>query len=103
MPKVKAVMAPLAGQSFNPSATAHKGVLNKVFIEEKSEIEKAKALSLKNQNKPTVVDEEVDQVESSSEEDILDSEGSVIVFNKAPDRLKKKTKKDLKRKVSWFN
>jgi hypothetical protein len=55
MPEVKAVMAPLPGQSFNPSATAHKGVLNKVYLEEKTEIEKEKALSLKNQCKPTEV------------------------------------------------
>ena len=51
MPKVKAVMVPLGGHSFNPSAKEHKGVLNKVFIEEKTEIEKEQKLSLKNQNK----------------------------------------------------
>lgn len=48
MAEVKAVMAPLPGQSFNPSAQAHKGVLNKVYLEEKTEIEREKALSLKN-------------------------------------------------------
>lgn len=41
-------MTPLGGHSFNPSAAAHKGVLNKVFKEEVAEIEKERALSLKN-------------------------------------------------------
>ena len=40
MPLVKAVITPLPGQSFNPSAKAHKSVLNKVFEEERTEIEK---------------------------------------------------------------
>jgi hypothetical protein len=33
-------------------------VLAKVFVEEKTELEKAAALSIKNQSKPTVHDEE---------------------------------------------
>jgi hypothetical protein len=40
MAKVKAVMTPLGGHSFNPSVSAHKGVLNKVLREEVAEIEK---------------------------------------------------------------
>jgi nicotinic acid mononucleotide adenylyltransferase len=44
---VKAVMIPLAGQSFNPSAKAHLSVLKTVVAEEKTEIEKEKKLSLK--------------------------------------------------------
>lgn len=39
---------------------------------------------------------------SEGSNDHLDSDGSVIVYNNEPDRLKKKTKKDLKRKVSNF-
>jgi len=38
--KVKAVVTPHGGQSFNPSAQAHKDVLNKVISEEIQEIEK---------------------------------------------------------------
>jgi len=45
----------MAGHSFNPSAKAHKGVLDKVFIEEKTEIETANTLSLKNQSISTLV------------------------------------------------
>ena len=47
MPAVKALITPLAGQSFNPSAKAHKSVLQTVIQEERSEIEKEKKLSLK--------------------------------------------------------
>jgi hypothetical protein len=103
--KVKNVMAPLPGQSFNPTANAHKGVLNKVYIEEKTEIEKEKALSLKNQCKPTVVDED-DEPMGDDQQDydsVSNSEDENGIFSfKAPDRLKKKTKKDLKRKVSFI-
>lgn len=48
MAKVKAVMTPLGGHSFNPSVSAHKGVLSKVLKEEVAEIEKERQLSLKN-------------------------------------------------------
>jgi hypothetical protein len=34
-------------------------VLAKVLVEEKTELEKAAALSIKNQSKPTVFDEDV--------------------------------------------
>lgn len=104
MPKVKAVMKPLGGQSFNPSAAAHKGVLNKVYNEEKTEIEKQQALSLKNQNKMDHV-ERADGSSSSSEE----SDGEEKSYDSAdsvnfgvPDRLKKKTKKDRKRQVIFY-
>ena len=47
MPAVKALITPLAGQSFNPSAKAHKNVLQTVIQEEITEIDKQKKLSLK--------------------------------------------------------
>ena len=61
-------------------------------------------MSLKNQNKITIVDDDQQQEDEVSDgsNDHLDSDGSVIVYNNEPDRLKKKTKKDLKRKVSTF-
>ena len=39
MPKVKAILNPMGGQSFNPSATAHKSVLKQVLVEEEKDIE----------------------------------------------------------------
>ncbi len=69
-------------------------MLNKVYLEEKTEIEKAKALSLKNQSKPTqFADTELEQ-ESSSESSDPEAEPK---SQKVVDRLKKKTKKELRR------
>ena len=39
MPKVKAILNPMGGQSFNPSATSHKSVLKQVLAEEEKDIE----------------------------------------------------------------
>jgi hypothetical protein len=77
-------------------------VLNKVYIEEKTEIEKDKALSLKNQCKPSVVEEDDEPMgEQQKYDSVSNSEDENGIFSfKAPDRLKKKTKKDIKRKVS---
>jgi hypothetical protein len=59
---VKAVMIPLAGQSFNPSAKAHLSVLKTVVAEEKTEIEKEKKLSLKQQLFETKVDKAIEEI-----------------------------------------
>ena len=39
MPKVKAILNPLGGQSYNPSASSHKSVLKQVIAEEEKDIE----------------------------------------------------------------
>lgn len=48
MPNVKAVMTPLAGQSFNPSNKDHKKVLRKVIDEEVAIIEEDLKNSVKH-------------------------------------------------------
>lgn len=75
-------------------------MLNKVYNEERTEIEKNQALSLKNQNKMDLIEraDSSSSEESDSEEKSYDSADS-INFG-VPDRLKKKTKKDRKRQVA---
>lgn len=48
MPKVKAVIVPEGGQSFNPSAADHGKVLKKIVTREAAEIEKELKGSLKH-------------------------------------------------------
>ena len=66
-------MVPEAGQSFNPSAVAHKSVLSKVVGEETAEIETEKAKSLKHQirvfntKQQMMSDEEESEGESRSD------------------------------------
>jgi len=70
-------------------------VLNKVYVEEKTEIERDKALSIYNQSKPTVKPEGAEEVVPSESEDddaIVAESDSDNEFRKVPDRLKKKTK-----------
>lgn len=88
-------MNPLAGQSFNPSAKAHKGVLDKVFVEEKTIIEREKVLSLKNQSIVSHVHSD-GQVSSESDSDtdkVYDLDFDDL-DRYQPDRMKKKTKHD---------
>lgn len=97
---MKALIDPMAGQSFNPSAKAHKGVLDKVFKEEKTEIETAKALSLKNQSiiaKAPSDNEESSEPSDDDKEYSSDSDLPEGVYK--PDSLKKKTKQDRHRQV----
>ena len=92
----------MAGQSFNPSAKAHKSVLDKIVNEEREEIETERRRMLKNQSQPTMRPEDFS---SESEEEESDSDQSKDLDNnyavgQMPDRLKKKTKKDRRRQVS---
>lgn len=102
MPAVKALITPLAGQSFNPSAKAHKSVLQAVVQEERAIIEKEKKLSLKQQLFETKVENHQEndkessvEIESSESED----ENAEPKSFKPVDRLKKKTKKELTKKI----
>ena len=51
MTKVKAVMQPEGGQSFNPSAAAHVASLKKIVTREAEDLEKKLRLSYENQIK----------------------------------------------------
>ena len=104
MPAVKALISPLAGQSFNPSAKAHKSVLQTVIQEERTEIEKNKKLSLKQQVFETKVDRDqsIEKLSSDSEHSELESDEEAEFEPKSfkpVDRLKKKTRKDLNKKI----
>jgi hypothetical protein len=93
--KVKAVITPLAGQSFNPSAQAHKDVLKQVVAEEVQEIEKNLKGTIKQHALATVTNQPSES-ESSSESDDQAEE----LTNKPVQREKKKTQTEINKKVS---
>jgi hypothetical protein len=105
MPKIKALMTPHAGQSFNPSSKDHKQVLQKVLNEEVAEIEKNLKNSIKHQTYEANAEKIHEEpgaalVESSSDSETdEDFEGDKAV-NKAVTRDKAKTKTDRNKKVS---
>ena len=88
--KVKAVIPPLAGQSFNPSAKSHQQVLNRVISEEVKEIEK----ELKASTKQQTFEEKVQRAHDNAmvADDSSDGEHGIETTGAAVDRLKKKTK-----------
>ena len=97
--KVKAVITPLAGQSFNPSAKSHQQVLNKVIDEEVKEIER----ELKASTKQQTFEEKVQRAQEVAEDsdDSSDGENGFETTGKPVDRLKKKTKQQRNKKVSY--
>ena len=89
MPIVKAVIKPMEGQSFNPSASAHKGVLAKVINEEKADIEKAKKEDIYTMAIPE--NKYVPGSDSESESEDSDKEEGGARYQ--PNSEKRKTKK----------
>ena len=86
--KVKAVMTPLGGQSFNPTEKAHKSVLKQVLQEEANEIEREYKGSLAQVMNAAAASKKEKVKEKSESEDSEKEEG----VNKAVDRTKKLTK-----------
>lgn len=88
--KVKAVIQPMGGHSFNPSASAHKQVLSQVLKEEKTEVERDMKDSLKQQDFERLAN--IVHQEANSAEESSDGENGIELTGKPVDRLKKKTK-----------
>lgn len=86
--KVKAIVPPMAGHSFNPSAQAHTQVLKKVLDEEQRQIEE-EMRTIKQQGYEQKAETHQDHISASESEDNYDV---MEVPNKAVDREKRKTK-----------
>ncbi len=95
--KVKAVITPLGGQSFNPSAQAHKEVLNKVVTEEVQELEKNLKGTIK-QHALATVNNKADNSDSESSES--EPEQGEERTNAPVQREKKKNQTEINKKVS---
>ena len=107
MPKVKAVMTPEPGQSFNPSAKDHFGVLKQVIDEEVKDIEKDLIGDMKQQAFEQRVQkdyksesEHEDELEGEKSEESDSDESGEEHTNKPVDRLKKLTRTERNKKVS---
>ena len=113
MTKIRSIVAPLAGQSVNPTLNAHKSVLKQVVQEEEKQIEddykgsmqqaqhggknaQAKLKQLRTERlqkqEDEVVESESEEESDSSEEDQEALNSDDINFQKPVDRLKKLTK-----------
>jgi hypothetical protein len=91
----------MAGHSFNPSASAHKQVLSQVIMEETKEVQRDMKDSLKQQDferLANIVHQEINSAEESS-----DGENGIELTGKPVDRLKKKTKMQLNKRVGIFS
>ena len=95
--KVKAVVAPMGGQSFNPSAKSHRGVLEQVLQEEEKDIEAEYRGSLAHILNAAAAAEAPKDKESEESESV-DSDAPEGV-NPAVDRRKKLTKSQRNKKV----
>ena len=95
--KVKAVVAPMGGQSFNPSAKSHRGVLEQVLQEEEKDIEAEYRGSLAHILNAAAAAEAPKDKDSEDSESV-DSDAPEGV-NPAVDRSKKLTKSQRNKKV----
>lgn len=69
MTKVRAVMLPEGGQSYNPSATEHQKTLKKIVVRESEDIEKRLKADINYQIQQSKYDAIKDDSESEQEEE----------------------------------
>ena len=114
--KTKAVVVPLGGQSYNPSAKDHKKVIEQVVEREKEEVkeqerilrhlkpylfkeqDQAKAATVSAETQKSKAKVTIDQQSDQEEEDNSDDEGLEIT-NEAVDRDKRLTKQQKTQKI----